>query len=99
MRSTGFSILWGLIIVSLTVGVLLFGKKDAAEAKAVTKNISMFLRAQVEERAERLERYQDPEFFEERGNAALSDRMDREIPEFDPEREQMRIVGGVPRGV
>ena len=39
----------------------------------------------MEERSGRLERYLDPEFFEERGNEALSDRMDREIPEFDPE--------------
>ena len=56
--------------------------RDASE---MMERCREYIRAEVAERDAREEQYLDPGFFEERGNAALSDRMDRAIPEFDPE--------------
>lgn len=87
MKVNGFmtSVLAGMIGIFGVIGVLWFVMRDADRAMEESGKISAFLKAQVEERSGRLERYQDPAFFEERGNATLSDRMDQAIPEFDPD--------------
>ncbi len=72
--------------VAASIGLFWFlagkAEKDAAD---MMERCREYMRAEVAEKNVREERYQDPGFFEERGNAALSDRMDQPVPEFDPE--------------
>lgn len=78
--------IFGLAGVAAVEGLfcLIAGKaeRDAADRMEQCRE---YMRAEVAERNARKERYLDPGFFKERGNAALSDRMDQPVPEFDPE--------------
>jgi hypothetical protein len=76
----------GVVVVVIGLaGALWFGEIDARRVREEADGFSLYLQAQVEEMKMRERRLQDASFFTERGNTALSDRMDLKIPEFDPE--------------
>lgn len=77
---------FGMAGMAAVAGLFCFiAGKAERDASEMMERCREYMRAEVAERDARKERYLDPGFFEERGNAALSDRMDQPIPEFDPE--------------
>lgn len=72
--------------VTATIGLFWFlARKAERDAADMMERYREYMRAEVAEKNVREERYLDQGFFEERGSAALSDRMDQPVPEFDPE--------------
>ncbi|MBQ7581444.1 MAG: hypothetical protein IJU25_01340, partial [Lachnospiraceae bacterium] len=77
---------FGMAGMAAVAGLFCFiAGKAERDASEMMERCREYIRAEVTERNARKERYLDPGFFKERGNAALSDRMDQPVPEFDPE--------------